>query len=148
MPNYIIKETTEYYPLSVLFHDNGVGVPITEETPDEMIKMWKMEDIETGKLLAAVTFQKRAGVYALGSIAVSPDCRGMGYGTIMQQTLFNEAKSLGISQVWACARVPDYYLKCGWEIMDWDSSPKVDVNCPTCEKLGKTCTPSIVCKKL
>lgn len=144
----VIKETTDYFPLSELFHNNEVGVPITEVTPDGMIKMWRMDNAETGELIAAVTFQLRAGVHALGSIAVDPKYRSKGYGSMMQQVLFDEAKKMGVNEVWCCARIPDYYVKTGWEIMPWETSPKVDVNCPTCAKLGKTCNPSIILKKL
>lgn len=145
--NYVIKETTDYYPLSVLFHNNEVGVPITEVTPDGMVKMWRMDNAETGELIAAVTLQIRAGVYSLGSIAVAPKYRSMGFGLIMQKTLFDEAKNIGINEVWCCAKIPDYYEKTGWDIMPWETSPKVDINCPTCAQLGKTCNPSIIRKK-
>ncbi len=144
--NIVIKETTDYYPLSVLFHDNGVGVPVRKDTPEGMVKMWKMENTENGELIAAVTLQIRAGVYALGSIAVDPKYRNMGYGMMMQETIIAEAKKLGLKELWACAKVPDYYFKTGWEKMPWETSPKVDVNCPTCDKLGKTCNPSIIRK--
>lgn len=146
--NIVIKETTDYYPLSVLFHENGVGTPVSKETPEGTVKMWRMENSETGELVAGIVLQIRAGVHALGGIAVDPNYRSLGYGKTMLETLFAEAKKLGLKEVWACAKVPDYYLKAGWEKMPWETSPKVDVNCPTCDKLGKTCNPSIIRKTI
>lgn len=142
----VIKETTDYYPLSVLFHNSEMGIEISHTTPEGMVKMWRMEDSETGDLLAAVTLQIRDGVYTLGDLAVKAGHRSEGYGWQMQQTLFAEAARMGLKELWSCAKVPDYYLRFGWQRMDWDTSPKIDINCHTCSRLGTTCHPSVIRK--
>lgn len=144
MNNYIIKETTDFLSLSTLFNESGMGVKIEERMPDRIIKMWRMDDIETGKLIAAVTLEIRDGVYSLGDIAVRNDVQSKGYGKIMQSVVFNEAKKLGVKEIWACAKEPDYYIHCGWKKMPWDNSPSIAVYCSTCNKRGNTCHPMIM----
>ena len=56
MEDYIIRETDDFLSLSTLFHESGMGVKIEERMPDRIIKMWRMDDALTGKLIAAVTF--------------------------------------------------------------------------------------------
>ena len=144
MSQYVIKETDDFYPLSVLFHESGMGVTIEERSPERILKMWRMEDPDTGALMAASTLEIRDGVYSLGDIAVRSDLHHKGYGTVMQNVVFDEARKRGVKELWACAKEPAYYLHCGWERMDWDTSPNIAVYCTTCGKRGTLCHPEIM----
>ncbi|MCD8116995.1 MAG: GNAT family N-acetyltransferase [Oscillospiraceae bacterium] len=142
--SYIIQETEQYYPLSVLFHDSGMEIEVSDTPPSGMVKMWRMDDAESGELISAATLQIRDGVYTLGDIAVREDHRSEGLGKRMQKVVFDEARSMGVKELWGSAKVPDYYYRLGWKKMDWDSSPKVGVNCHTCTRRGKSCFPAII----
>ena len=144
MDEYIIRETEDFYPLSVLFHENGLGVAVEERMPDRVIKMWRMDDPQTGDIMAAVTFEMRDGVHTLGDIAVRSDLQCKGYGKVMQNLVFEEARKLGVREVWACAKEPDYYVHSGWQRMPWDTSPDIAVYCSICGKRGNICHPEKV----
>lgn len=144
MDEYIIRETTDFLALSTLFHESGMGVAIEERVPDRVIKMWRMDDLQTGELMAASTFEVRDGVYTLGDIAVRQDLHRKGYGKVMQKLVFDEAKKNGVREIWACAKEPAYYMQCGWQKMDWDASPNIAVYCSTCGKRGTLCHPEIM----
>ena len=142
---YVIKETEDYYPLSVLFHESGMEIEISETPPEGMVKMWRMEDAATGELIAAVTLQIRDSVYTLGDLAVRQDHRNKGYGKIMQNVVFDEARKMGIKELWGSTKVPDYYYRLGWERMDRDTSPQVAAaSCHTCSRRGKQCFPQVI----
>lgn len=143
-PPYIIRETQDFYPLSVLCHESGMEVEIGETPPDGTVKMWRMEDAETGELIAAVTLQIRDRVHVLGTLAVRQDRRHQGCGKAMQAAVFEEARRMGIKEIWGSAKVPDYYYHLGWEPMDWDASPRVGVSCQTCHRRGRECFPAII----
>ena len=144
MEEYIISETEDFLSLSTLFNESGMGVRIEDRMPERIIKMWRMDNPVTGELMAASTLEIRDGVYSLGDIAVRNDLHLKGYGRIMQKMVFDEAKSRGIKELWACAKEPDYYLKCGWEKMPWGESPDIAVYCSTCGKRGTLCHPEIM----
>ena len=144
MEDYIIRETDDFLSLSTLFHESGMGVTIEERMPDRIIKMWRMDDARTGKLISAVTFEIRDGAYSLGDIAVRSGVQSKGYGRIMQSVVFEEAKKLGVKEIWACAKEPDYYIHCGWEKMSWEDSPKIAVYCSSCKKRGTSCHPELM----
>ncbi|MCR5523778.1 MAG: GNAT family N-acetyltransferase [Clostridia bacterium] len=144
MDEYIIRETGDFLALSTLFSESGMGVRIEDRVPERIIKMWRMDDPSTGRLMAAATLEMRDGVYSLGDIAVRADLHRRGYGRIMQKTVFDEARKRGIKELWACAKEPDYYLKCGWRKMVWDESPDIAVYCTTCGKRGTLCHPEIM----
>lgn len=144
MERYVISETKDFLALSTLFAESGMGVKIEERMPARIIKMWRMDDPRTGMLMAASTLEVRDGAYSLGDIAVRSDLHRMGYGRIMQRVVFEEAKKRGIKELWACAKEPDYYLKCGWKKMEWDASPNIAVYCTECGKRGTVCHPEIM----
>ncbi len=144
MKEYIIRETDDFLSLSTLFHESGMGVNIEERVPDRVLKMWRMDNAQTGELMAAVTLEIRDGAYSLGDIAVRNGIHSKGYGKIMQSIVFDEARRLGVTELWACAKEPEYYLHCGWEKMPWDESPKISVYCSTCAKRGTLCHPEIM----
>ena len=144
MDEYIIRETDDFLALSTLFHESGMGVAIEERVPDRVIKMWRRDDPQTGELMAASTFEMRDGVYTLGDIAVRQDLHRKGYGKVMQKLVFDEAKKNGVKEVWACAKEPDYYMRCGWQKMVWEEAPNIAVYCSTCGKRGTLCHPEIM----
>ncbi len=144
MEEYIISETEDFLSLSTLFNESGMGVRIEDRMPERIIRMWRMDDPETGKLMAASTLEMRDGVYSLGDIAVRADLQRKGYGKVMQSGVFTEAKKRGIKELWACAKEPAYYLRCGWQKMPWDESPDIAVYCTSCGKRGITCHPEIM----
>ncbi|MBR6361580.1 MAG: GNAT family N-acetyltransferase, partial [Clostridia bacterium] len=110
MDEYIIRETDDFLSLSTLFNQSGMGVKIEERMPERILKMWRMDDPVTGELMAASTLEIRDGVYSLGDIAVRGDLHRRGYGRVMQNLVFDEARGLGIKELWACAKEPAYYL--------------------------------------
>ena len=144
MENYIIRETDDFLALSTLFHESGMGVAIEDRVPERVLKMWRMDDPQTGALMAAATLEMRAGVYSLGDIAVRSDLHRTGYGRVMQNVVFAEAKKRGITELWACAKEPAYYEHCGWQRTDWDTAPKIAVYCASCGKRGTLCFPEIM----
>ncbi|MBQ6265400.1 MAG: hypothetical protein IJK60_08135 [Clostridia bacterium] len=144
MEEYIIRETEDFLALSTLFNESGMGVKIEERMPERIIKMWRMDDPQTGELMAASTFEIRDGVYTLGDIAVRGDLHRKGYGRIMQKVVFDEARKCRVKELWACAKEPAYYLHSGWEKMVWDESPNIAVYCTSCGKRGTACHPEIM----
>ena len=141
--DFQIRETDDFHALSQLFHDSGMGVPVSERTPPQVMKMWRMEDAN-GNLMAAVTLEMRDGVCALGDIAVRADLQKQGYGRQMLFTAYEAAREMGVHELWACARVPAFYQHHGWEIVPWADAPSVAVYCDACGKRGVRCHPQIV----
>ena len=58
--DYKIIETDDFLSLSTLFHNSGMGVPISERKPERIIKMWRMENAETGELKKGMAYIRSA----------------------------------------------------------------------------------------
>ena len=141
MIEYVVRETEDYFTLSIFFRENGLGVHIEQKKPERVLRMWRMDDAQTGEMLAAATLELRGGVAALGDIAVQDKVRGNGCGTVMLHTVIEEAQRRGVETLWACAKEPDFYLHRGWQTADWDASPDIAAYCSTCEKKDSLCHP-------
>ncbi|MBQ4576502.1 MAG: GNAT family N-acetyltransferase, partial [Firmicutes bacterium] len=92
---YILKETDDFYSLAQFFSENGLETSIRKTTPEGIVTMWRLEHSETGELIAAATLQLRSGAPTLGDLAVREDFRGQGFGKLMQNLIFEEARKLG-----------------------------------------------------
>lgn len=141
---YIIHETEDYAPLTVFFHQCGLEVKPGAPRPAGLVKMWRMEDPQTGELLGAVVLEKRDHVYTLASLGVREDRRNNGYGRILQGIVFDEVRSLGAEELWGVAKVPAYYYPLGWEEIAWDTAPKIAIKCDGCKQRGAECRPAIL----
>ena len=146
--SYCIKETNDYLALSTLLHEGGVEVKVSDKPPVGTVKMWGLYDAETGELKGGVTLEIRDNVYALGGIAVDSDWHGENYGEILLEHLYTEAKKMGLAELWASAKIPNYYIKKGWEIMNWNESPKVAIKCGQCARYRVSCHPEVLRYKL
>lgn len=65
---YSIRETQDFYPLSLLYQESGLEVTPGHTPPQGTLSMLRCEDSETGELVAAATLQHRAGHFVLGSL--------------------------------------------------------------------------------
>ena len=102
-----IKETTEYYPLSELFHNSGLEVKPSETAPETTRKLWRVDD-EQG-LAGACQVGIRQGYWCLECLAVREEVRGSGIGKALLDLAEEEARSHGAREMWLTGKVPEYY---------------------------------------
>ena len=142
-----IKVTTDYFAVSTLFYETDLETPPTHETPEEVVKMWCFEDDETGEMLAAGVLEYRDDRYVLGGLASKKGHQKGGFGKKLQEAAFEEAKRLGATEIWVCARQPEYYKHTGWTEMPWEELT-LNGHCKTCDDYHKTCFPCIAKRAL
>ena len=78
---YSIRETQDFYPLSLLYQESGLEVTPGHTPPQGTLSMLRCEDSETGELVAAATLQHRAGHFVLAHLAVVSHLQGGGLGS-------------------------------------------------------------------
>ena len=139
-----IKETTEYYPLSELFHNSGLEVKPSETAPETTRKLWRVDD-EQG-LAGACQFGIRSSHCCLECLAVREDVRGSGIGKALLDLAEEEARSHGAREMCLTGKVPEYYEQFGWVRVAREDAPAIS-KCLTCDQFNVDCFPSIM-KKL
>lgn len=144
---YRIVETQDYYPVSVMCHECGLEVEPSETAPGYVQRMWKCEDTDTGKMVAAAVTGYRDGRHVLENLVVSAEHRSRHLGENLMKTVEHELRCQGVDKLWGCAKVPDYYTRLGWKRFDGKEKPVIS-NCQTCRQFGNICFPEIIVKEL
>ena len=89
---YSIRETQDFYPLSLLYQESGLEVTPGHTPPQGTLSMLRCEDSETGELVAAATLQHRAGHFVLAHLAVVSHLQGGGLGSQLLASAEHHAK--------------------------------------------------------
>ena len=144
MDPYIICETDDFCPLTIFFHQCGLEMKPGAPRPENLVKMWRMEDPDNGELLGAAILEIRDDVYTLSDLGVREDRRNKGYGKVLQNIVFDEARRLSVKELWGVAKVPSYYYPLGWKKVDWDAAPKIAIKCDGCQQRGVECDPVVL----
>lgn len=82
------------------------------------------------------------GVGEIRSLAVTQDWQGAGVGTKLVMACIEEARALGLRQVFLLALIPDYFKRFGFQVVTRDDLPPIAwadcVNCikfPHCDEI-------------
>lgn len=102
---------------------------------------------EKGQFLGAgglhILWEDLAEIRAL---AIAPQGIGRGFGKRIVHHLLEEAKDLGIPRVFTLTYKPEFFVKCGFELISKDDLPhkvwKECINCPqfpNCDEIALIC---------
>jgi amino-acid N-acetyltransferase len=128
---------TDVIPMQELINanaDKGLMLPRSRNAIYETLRDFTVAE-DNGKLVGAgalhIIWDEMAEVRAL---AVSPDTQKTGIGKKIVGILVEEAKVLGVKQVFALTYQPDFFAKCGFTEVTKDNLPhkvwKECINCP------------------
>jgi len=101
------------------------------------------------RLVGCATLQYSDANHFLEYVAVDASFRHRGIGASLVAKIEEEARSRGMSELWAKARSPEFYERVGFRILsDGERGPKSLDSCQGCTQFRKSCFPAIVVKQL
>jgi len=101
------------------------------------------------KLVGCAALQFMDGNHFLEYVAVDAGMRHRGLGALLVSKIEDEARSRGMTELWAKARAPEFYKKIGFRVLsDEERGPKSLENCRDCPQFRKSCHPAVVVKQL
>jgi N-acetylglutamate synthase-like GNAT family acetyltransferase len=104
---------------------------------------------EDDVLIGVVDLRSRRGLGVVGWLAVSEDHRGCGLGGCLLAELESEAVRRGVTDLWATARAPGFFLVRGYAAKDEGREPRdLQADRTACSQCGITCTRRAVRKAL
>lgn len=142
---YNIIESDNYKKLTYFFHENGLEITPGIERPDRVVKCWECTDPNTNKLIGAAALEIRADVFVVADVAVNKNYRNKNLGKELMKVVEEEIVELNGKEAWLIGKVPDYYLKLGWEVIAREDCPEI-TKCFTCKQYGVDCHPQVMRK--
>lgn len=128
---------SDVIPMQELINANaeqGLMLPRSRNAIYETLRDFTIVEVD-GKIIGVgalhIIWDEMAEVRAL---AVAPDAKKQGIGRKIVSLLVEDAKALGVKQVFALTYQPDFFIKCGFTEISKDNLPhkvwKECINCP------------------
>ncbi|HUV60884.1 MAG TPA: GNAT family N-acetyltransferase [Thermoplasmata archaeon] len=100
-------------------------------------------------LMATAALEREDGQLFLEWVAVDSSIRMRGVGASLVAMVEDEARTHGMKELWAKARIPEFYRRIGFRILEKDEiGPKTLEGCVDCPEFGTSCNPAIVVRDL
>ncbi|NLY87971.1 MAG: GNAT family N-acetyltransferase [Clostridiales bacterium] len=140
---YLIIFSKRYEEITPLFEKSGLEVHANDKAPDNLITCLEVIDKETSQLIGGAALIFLNGEYVLRAVAVDEKYRGRGIGKILVNSVLNEVDRLGGRRIFLSARIPKFYEKLGFDIVNRDNAPNVS-NCLSCKRFQVNCYAEIM----
>ena len=115
------------------------------ESPEPPVAMWGA--FAGGRMVGTISLDTYEGLPVVGRIAVSQTYRGSGLGRRLLNALESEAHRRGLTELWATARAPGFFVAMGYSVVDDGRERDLLLSeCFTCGQYGKECQPQAVRK--
>ncbi len=100
-------------------------------------------------MVGSAALQLLQGKHFLEYVAVEESMRGRGIGAALVSLIEDEARALGLKELWAKARLPEFYERLGYTVnQEADHGVKTLKDCRRCPQYLVTCRPAMVVKRL
>ena len=102
-----------------------------------------------GRLMGSAALECEDGEHFLEWVAVDSSVRMRGVGTSLVALVEGEARARGMTELWAKARVPEFYRSIGFRVLGAkEKGPKTLDGCIGCPEFRTSCYPAIVVKDI
>jgi amino-acid N-acetyltransferase len=122
--------------LMVPFVATGDLLPRSNYDLCRHIKEYVVAEAPNGAIVASAGLKIYSTELAeVGGLAVHDDQQGQGLGRALVETLLNDARALGLSQVFGLTRKPLFFLRLGFCMAEKEEFPlKVWADCARCPR--------------
>ncbi|MDH3365992.1 MAG: GNAT family N-acetyltransferase [Thermoplasmata archaeon] len=102
-----------------------------------------------GEIVGCVAMKRVDDAHSVEWLAVKEEQRGKGLGQSLVAAVAVEAERSGARELWALARVPEFFLRIGFMISSPEESPGPTFEgCGKCGQYKISCFPKVVVKVL
>ncbi len=123
------------------------GLDVADKPIDDIVAAFGY--FVDGTLMGSAALEFEEGNHFLEWVAVDSSVRLRGIGASLVGMVEDEAMSRGMTELWAKARIPDFYRRIGYRILSKDERGlKTLDGCRGCPERNKTCHPAIIVKNL
>ncbi len=138
----VIAPSDDLAAALALAEEAHLEIAATAEPP---LTMWGA--FHGDRMVGTVSIDNYRGLPIVGRIAVSQAYRGSGLGRRLLTTLEGEARRRRLTELWATARAPGFFVAMGYSVVAKGKERDLLLSeCFTCGQYGKECHPQAVRK--
>ena len=138
----IIARSDDLEAALALAREAHLEVSASSEPP---LAMWAAFDGD--RMIGTVSLDAFRGLSVVGRFAVSRSYRGKGLGRRLLSALEDEAQGRGLTELWATARAPGFFVSMGFSVVgDGRQRDLLLSECGVCPQYGTECRPQAVRK--
>lgn len=132
-----------YREMVPLFVRAGLEIEPDSTELEGLLICFEMYDKEAKKRVGGASLVCALDEYVLRTVAVEKEYRGRNLGKRLVQEAVEEVKRRGGKRLMLTAKVPEFYQKLGFEIMDRSHAPKIS-DCLSCPQFHHGCDSEIM----
>jgi len=138
----VIAPSDDLAAAQALAEEAHLEIAATAEPP---LTMWGA--LHGDHMVGTVSIDDNRGLPIVGRIAVSQAYRESGLGRRLLTTLEGEARRRRLTELWATARAPGFFVAMGYSVVAKGKERDLLLSeCFTCGQYGKECHPQAVRK--
>lgn len=141
--NVRMNRTMDYFKLVPLFIKSGLEIHEDDPVPEGLVTCFELINEENGELVGASGLVHHNDIFIVRCIAVDEKYRGYGYGRVLVEAVLEEAKVLNAEEAWLTGKIPRFYEKFGFEVIDRSVAPRIS-NCQECKQFHNGCESEIM----
>lgn len=143
---YQVILSDHYKEMIPMFIEEGLEMEPDSEEPEGLLTCLEVKDTETGQRLGGASLVYDKDVFILKTVAVKKEFQGRGLGRLLVQRAEAEARKRGAQCLYLNAKVPEFYKKLGFEIIQRDDAPDIS-DCQNCHRYHNGCESEIMKKE-
>jgi len=121
------------------------GLDPGDDRDEYIVTAWGAYDGD--ELVGGVALETFRQLDLIGWLAVREGRRGRGLGRRLLETVEGEAQRRGVTDLWATARTPGFFMRQGYSAVGGGAERELLLpDCVRCEQYEVTCHPKIVKK--
>ncbi|MBE6031212.1 MAG: GNAT family N-acetyltransferase [Clostridiales bacterium] len=143
MADLVLRRTMDFKKMIPLLMKSGLEVHEDDEAGEGLVTLFELVDPETEELVGTSGVEISNGSYMLRYIAVDEKYRGKQYGRLVVEAALDEARACGAKEIWLTGKIPEFYKKWGFELMDPADAPIVS-DCQSCPQFHNGCESALM----
>ncbi|MEE0649032.1 MAG: GNAT family N-acetyltransferase [[Clostridium] scindens] len=130
-----------------MFIRTGLEYSLEEKAPEGLLTCIEVIERETGNRVGGAALAYAHDVFIIKAVAIEQAYQGKGLGTMVVKDAIKEAQGRGAVKIFLVAKVPEFYKKLGFQVVDQQSASDIST-CYLCSRYHNGCDSEIMMKEI
>lgn len=140
---YRIISSMAYKEMIPMFIRNGLEIAEDSEAPEGLLTCMEMIEKATGMRIGGASLVYQQEEFIIKTVAVEKEWQGKDLGTMLVEAVIEEAKRRGANRIYLNAKVPEFYKKLGFVVVQKEDAPDIS-DCINCHRYHHGCDSEIM----